>query len=131
MFLGGVEITPAAKSTNLVFVAEKELEEVRGSSKLYQEVDVQIANKEWTISVLALPGTYKPDFVFVLVGGFIILLATIGLAWWVYQNTNRVAKMNRLKAEAEAEKAALILESARKAADAERELNDFIAHEVI
>jgi signal transduction histidine kinase len=133
LFLGGVEITPAAakeKGADLVFVAEQELEDVRGASKLYQEMDVQIANKVWTISVLSLAGTYEPDYVFVVVGGVIILLASVGLAWWVHQNTNRVAKINRLKAEADAERASLILESARKAADAERELNDFIAHEV-
>lgn len=133
LFLGGVEITPsddAEKDANLEFVDEQELEEVRGASKLYQEIDVQIANKVWTISILSMDGTFEPDYVFVIVGGIIILLASIGLAWWVHQNTNRVAKINRLKAEAEAERASLILESARKAADAERELNDFIAHEV-
>lgn len=133
VFLGGVEITPsddAEQEADLVFVAEEELEDVRGDSKLYQEFDLQVANKVWTIAVLSLDGTFEPDHVFVVVGGLIIFVATIGLAWWVHQNTNRVAKMNRLKAEAESEKAALILESARKAADAERELNDFIAHEV-
>lgn len=132
LFLGGVKITPADnenQEADLEFVAEKLLEQVQGG-RLYREIDVQIANKVWTVSVDAIDGTYEPDYIFVVVGGVIILLATMGLAWWVHENTNRVAKINRLKAEAEAEKASLILESARKAADAERELNDFIAHEV-
>ncbi|CAB9514998.1 respiration control sensor protein ArcB [Seminavis robusta] len=138
LFLGGVKITTDGddteegedSSTTLEFVQEKELEEVQGSSHIYQEYDIEVANKLWTVSVLALDGTFKPDIVFVIVGGVFFFVATMGLAYWVHQNTHRVAKINRLKAEAEAEKAALIIESARKAAEAERELNDFIAHEV-
>jgi len=131
IFLGGVDITPArGQASELVFVEERELVELGGSSKLYREFDVTIANKQWTIAVLAVNGTYEPDLLFVILGGVIIVLVTIGLSWWVHINTLRVAKTNRLRAEAEAEKAVLILESARKAAEAERELNDFIAHEV-
>ena len=134
LFLGGVRITPSAQegsTADLQFLEEKLLEELRGpDGRLYREIDVQIANKVWTVSVLSRNDDFQADFVFVLVGGSIIFVATIGLAFWVHQNTKRVAKINRLKAEAEAEKASLILESARKAAEAERELNDFIAHEV-
>jgi hypothetical protein len=136
IFLGGVKITnlkkgQEANTTQLEFLEEMELEEVRGNAtRYYQEMDVEVANKVWTISVLAVEGTFKPDVAFVIVGGIIFLFATIGLAYWVHKNTYRVARINRFKSEAESEKAALILESARKAAQAERELNDFIAHEV-
>jgi CHASE1-domain containing sensor protein len=136
IFLGGVKITNAHvgkeyTSAELEFLAERELEDLRRDSKgYYHEMDVQIANKVWTISVMAVDGTFKPDVALVIVGGIIFLLATIGLAYWVHENTYRVARINRLKSEAEAERATLILEGARKAAEAERELNDFIAHEV-
>lgn len=41
-----------------------------------------------------------------------------------------MSKFNAMKAEAQSEKVALILENALQATHAERELNDFIAHEV-
>ena len=133
LFLGGVGITPSKKRDSqaaLEFLDVRELEELDGGAHLYREIDVPVANKIWTVVVVAPDDTFKADYAFVLVGGIIIFLATIGLAWWVNQNHKRMATMNRLKAESDSEKAALILESARKAAHAERELNDFIAHEV-
>jgi CheY-like chemotaxis protein len=45
-------------------------------------------------------------------------------------NYSREAKINEMRSAAESEKAALMLENAHKAAKIERELNDFIAHEV-
>ena len=133
-FLGAVRITPSTTAgdyaAKLEFLDERDLEALKRNAHLYQEIDVDAANKIWTVAVVAIDGTFQAEYIFVLVGGIIIFLATIGLAWWVHENTKRVAKMNRLKAESEAEKAALILESARKSAHAERELNDFIAHEV-
>jgi signal transduction histidine kinase len=68
--------------------------------------------------------------VFVLLGGIIIFVASCCLAWWVYASTKRVDQFNRLYSTAESEKATLILDNARRATKAERELNDFIAHEV-
>jgi hypothetical protein len=53
------------------------------------------------------------------------------VAWWVYASTKRVDQFNRLRSAAESEKATLILDNARRATKAERELNDFIAHEVL
>ena len=41
----------------------------------------------------------------------------------------RIDKFNALKAQVDAEKTRLILETSEQAAKAERELNDFIAHE--
>jgi len=131
VFLGGVKITPGQDNeAELEFLDESGLDGLEESTRYYREYQVNVANKVWTIAVLAVQDTFTPDIAFIVVGGVIILVATFGLSWWVNQNTKRVAKFNRLKAEGEAEKASLILESARKAADAERELNDFIAHEV-
>ena len=59
-----------------------------------------------------------------------IFVACICLALWVYANHKRVEKINEMSAEAEAEKAAIMVQSARRATKCERELNDFIAHEV-
>ena len=76
--------------------------------------------------MVAPENTYQANIVFVVLGGIIIFFASIFLALWVF----RITKITQLKAAVEAEKAALILDTARKATKAERELNDFIAHEV-
>jgi len=119
LFLGAVEIRPTSADGKFVadlrFLKEKELEDLQGSAKLYREFVVFAANKHWTVAVVAPEGSFEADYAFVLVGGVVIFLATTCLAFWVRQNTRRVASMNRLKAESEAEKAALILESARTA----------------
>jgi CHASE1-domain containing sensor protein len=129
IFLGGATIVPSGGNADLEFLPEVDLHSLRGG-RLYKETRIEVANKIWTISVSPSDGTFEPVLVFVITGGIIIFLATVALAGWVYVNMQRVAKFNRMQAEAEAEKAALILQSAKKAAEAERELNDFIAHEV-
>ena len=48
----------------------------------------------------------------------------------VHTDAGKVAKINRLKQEGEQERAQLMVDSANQAARAERELNDYVAHEV-
>lgn len=91
---------------------------------------VNAANKNWTIVVHTMEGDYKPTLVIEIIGGVIIFAASVCLAYWVYANSKRMDAFNRMRSQAEAERAALILENARQATKAERELNDFIAHEV-
>jgi CHASE1-domain containing sensor protein len=129
IFLGGAKIVPTEDKADLEFLPEVDLNSLRGG-RLYKEARIEVANKIWTISVSPSDGTFEPELVFVITGGIIICLATVALAGWVYVNTQRVAKFNIMQAEAEAEKAALVLQSAERATEAERELNDFIAHEV-
>ena len=97
---------------------------------LYHRQDIPVANRMWTITVVPVDGTYNPHLVFVILGGSIIFVAGLCLTLWVYANTARIRKFNAMKFESEAEKAKLILDNARQATRAERELNDFIAHEV-
>jgi signal transduction histidine kinase/CheY-like chemotaxis protein len=59
-----------------------------------------------------------------------IFLACGLLSIVVYVSMRRVGRMNEMKSQTEAENAALLVESAKASANAERELNDFIAHEV-
>jgi signal transduction histidine kinase/CheY-like chemotaxis protein len=59
-----------------------------------------------------------------------IFVACACLALWVLTSYHRETKINELRSAAEADKAAMLVENAHKAAKAERELNDFIAHEV-
>jgi signal transduction histidine kinase len=130
VFLGGVR----KYDGEITYLPEIELEELNGHRLLLQE-HVFSSNKKWTVTVSALAGTYEPSIKFVILGSVITLLASISLAVWVSNSARRMSKFNAMKAEAESEraeseKAALILENALQATKAERELNDFIAHEV-
>jgi signal transduction histidine kinase/CheY-like chemotaxis protein len=59
----------------------------------------------------------------IFAAGILIASGALFAAW-------RDKKMNELRSSAEAERAALIIENAHQSAMAERELNDFLAHEV-
>jgi len=131
--MGGAKvITDSSGATvELQFTQEVELEELNSRSyRLKTQQDIQVANRDWTVTVIAAKGTYQPHLAFIIVGGVIISIASIFLAIWVYTNSRRVTRYNQLKSQSEAEKASLILENAKRATKAERELNDFIAHEV-
>ena len=124
-FLGGVGM---GHDHVLYYIDETELQDVH-APLLYQD-HLHLTNKIWTITVTATMDTYKPNLTFVILGGLLVFLASICLGLWVHTNTQRTHKFNAMKAKVEGEKAALILENTRQAARAERELNDFIAHEV-
>lgn len=140
LFLGGVRVSANSSSASnnnnnikadprmLTFIPETRLSQVTRQHRYYKMVNVSAANKVWTVVVVAVDGTFQPQLVFVFLSSAMILLASAGLAYWNYSYTERVLKFNSIRAAAEAEKQALILESARQAAVAERELNDFIAY---
>lgn len=120
VFLGGAD-TCAIKG----FKAREEvsLAQLQSSHDMIEIDNIRIADRQWTIAVVPLPGTYEADLVFVILGGVIIFMATILLIIWSYTNMTKSAKFVQMKATAEAEKAAIILETAKKQAISERELN--------
>ena len=100
------------------------------TKRRYRERQIHIADRTWTVAVSALDNTFQPELVFVILGGCIIFMASVLCAFWFHTHMERMDKMNQLKAKAEAEKTTLILETTKQQALAERQLNDFIAHEV-
>ncbi|GAX12250.1 hypothetical protein FisN_1Hh181 [Fistulifera solaris] len=132
LFLGGAEVKPYGDHSGALLtpLPETTLTEIQKTSKLYFEENIRAANKVWTVSVLSIDDTFKPNVLFVSMGGTIVFLASLCLALWIFTHTRRVEQLNRMKADADAEKAKLILENAHEATRAERELNDFLAHEV-
>jgi signal transduction histidine kinase/CHASE1-domain containing sensor protein/CheY-like chemotaxis protein len=100
------------------------------SSRVYEETVDITPGGTWVVAVVPVDDTYKPYFALVLFGGTMILTAGVCIAAWYYTNARRDARLNEMRVASEAEKAALVVESAEKAALAERELNDFLAHEV-
>ena len=129
VFLGAAELTVDAVKSLPEQAYPDLVEEINESDLLYQDELVDAANKKWIVVVHSIPGTYNPDITFVVLGAVIIFVASIAIAYWMYSNTKRFAEYQRMRSVAEQEKAALVIDSARQATKAERELNDFIAHE--
>jgi len=85
---------------------------------------------EWTIYVFAAEGSYESDRTFVVTAGVLLFVLCVVLGIFIYGNIRRTQKLNELQAKAQQEKAMLVVQNAGKAAKRERDLNDFIAHEV-
>jgi signal transduction histidine kinase/CheY-like chemotaxis protein len=117
-----------------VFDEETDVEDLRRFKKTgmkwVHESSFPVASREWTVVVVADKGTFQPNLFFVILGSVLIFLASASLALGISVNHYRSVKINDIRADAKAEKATLMIENARKSARAERELNDFIAHEV-
>ena len=111
------------------------LDEIRRTSRLYFEETVSIADRQWTIAIIDVDGTYRADIVYVVLGSGLLFLCSLSVAAVVFSNLRsteyrRRARLRQVQLDAQAEKAALILDNAKQATAAERTLNDFIAHEV-
>jgi signal transduction histidine kinase len=130
----GASHGPESQSRVTVFDEETDIEDLRRFKKTgknwVQESSFPVASREWTVVVVADGSTFQPDFFFVILGSVLIFLASASLALGICVNHLRSVKINEIRADAKAEKAALMVENACKSARAERELNDFIAHEV-
>lgn len=134
-FLGAARALPqkGGIATRLQRIDEISLVDLRGSfgdkQHSFQAI-IPAANKEWIVVVTSVPGTFEEENAFVIAGGCILIVAAVGLAYWIWANAKREQQINDMKAAADAEHAALVIENAKQATKAERELNDFIAHEV-
>jgi signal transduction histidine kinase/CheY-like chemotaxis protein len=117
-----------------VFDEETDIEDLRRfkktGKKWVHESSFPVASREWTVVVVADNDSFQPDLLFVILGSVLIFLASASLALGISVNHRRSVKINDIRADAKAEKAIMMIENARKCARAERELNDFIAHEV-
>eukprot|EP00977_Amphora_coffeiformis_P011150 scaffold2661_cov166-Amphora_coffeaeformis.AAC.4 len=140
-FLGGawLQSTKAGETCDLgeciehrhAFLDEVELDDVHGRATRYLVTrNLKIASRQWTFVVLGENDAYDPDLFFVVFGSCLIVALTISLLVWIRSSSYREARLNGFRAQAEAEKAALLVQSAENTAVAQRELNDFIAHEV-
>eukprot|EP00522_Entomoneis_paludosa_P009722 CAMPEP_0172449970 /NCGR_PEP_ID=MMETSP1065-20121228/8521_1 /TAXON_ID=265537 /ORGANISM="Amphiprora paludosa, Strain CCMP125" /LENGTH=896 /DNA_ID=CAMNT_0013201733 /DNA_START=27 /DNA_END=2717 /DNA_ORIENTATION=- len=133
LFLGAARVVNQGlgQGALLVLIDEITLSDLRKSAPdLAVEEVIKAANKNWTVVVHAVDGTFEASHLIPVLGGCIIFVAAACLAYWVVLNTRRIEELNRMQAAADSERAALIIENANQAAKAERELNDFIAHEV-
>jgi CHASE1-domain containing sensor protein len=128
-YLGGVGVVYEDGSMNLTQLPEKQVSELPEFHDTHHtERRMQVADRQWILAIESVSGTFVPDILFVVIGGMIILSATIMLAFWFHAHMNRMSKLTKMRADAAAEKAALIVDTARKQANMERQLNEYIAH---
>jgi signal transduction histidine kinase/CheY-like chemotaxis protein len=120
IFLGGADVRVEHGNVSLNSIPETRLAD---TSSYFTRI-FQVADRNWTVSVV--PVDIPLDLVYIILGGSIIFVACIVAAIWFHAHGSRVAKMNELRSEAEKEKSKV----AEKQALLERELNEFIAHEV-
>ena len=129
-FLGGAIVRVTESGAEITITKATEIATLRASKNRLFEKKIIISSREWTVVIVAVKGTFEPKVTFVIMGGIIILVTCIALSVWVYMSMRRASKISTMKSKVQAEKALFILENATKSAKAERELNDFIAHEV-
>jgi len=91
---------------------------------------IDIANRRWTITIKDEHGSNPWRMFYVVLVGLVVFVAFLCLAIWVLATDRKNRTYSALKAQAAAERNALVLENANQAAQTERELNDFLAHEV-
>ena len=99
------------------------------TTSCYQRT-IEIANRKWTVTVLDEEDIDRHRLVFIRMIGVLVFAASVCLAVWVIANDRRNRTYSALKSKAATERNALVLENANRAAQTERELNDFLAHEV-
>jgi signal transduction histidine kinase len=125
LLVGGVEIQANGEHAN--YFSQRDLANFKKNSKLQFHKTISIANRYWEITVV---GECNLQIVLLLVGGFIMFMACASLAIWYVTSARREFLLNEAQSALQAEKAALIVKNAKMEVKAERELNDFVAHEV-
>ena len=89
-----------------------------------------ITSRQWTFVVISEEGSFQAELAFIILGAAPVLVASVGLAWWLHNSVRRAAQLDEVQKAAAAEKTAWIIHNANSVAKLERELNDFVAHEV-
>ena len=124
-FLGALAFDKHQSSSTFTELPECDLKSIpRPTSSRYYEQEMGVAGRKWTIVIVST--AYPVDLKFVVVGGTLILAASILCAASFYSHLARIAKLNEIKSKGERERA----EIARIQVARERHLNEFMAHEV-
>jgi signal transduction histidine kinase/CheY-like chemotaxis protein len=140
-FMGGVKVSPVDDQINylrestLEFqskISQDELLDKFDGLKMRKHVFIPLPEdtEEWTMFVFADEGSYHSDTTFVVTAAVLLFVLCLVLGFFIYGNIQRTQKLSQLQAIAQQEKAMLVVQNAGKAAKRERDLNDFIAHEV-
>ena len=106
-FLGAATYNIKNNETGISYPAEIVYEDLKSNyskNRFYEKV-IPIASGEWQVCVVPVDNTFKAQLGLVIFGECMILLATFGIAIWMYTNMKRVVGIYRAKVQAEAERA--------------------------
>ena len=141
VFMGAARLDLEKKATNadegdedkfvMSLLNEIPLDELKctADDKCYQKT-IDISNRKWTVTIVDEHGADKYRLIYVILVGLVVFIAFVCLGVWVLATDRKNRTYSTLKAQAAAERNSMVLENANKAAQTERELNDFLAHEV-
>ena len=132
-FLGGVDLDTCRDENDgdCVFFQDELLSELRKVHKKRQlEKRVRVAERDWLVVIDADENSFQPKTVHIIISSVVICLACIVLAFAIRRIQLRTSSIDTLKRQNQADKDRMKLEVAHNAMRAERELNDWCAHEV-
>ena len=92
--------------------------------------DIQIAQQTWRVLVVSEEDSFGVSASSTIIGGVLMVVACLFLVTWFLSNNQRQRKIHEVKLASDAEKAALVVQHAEESVQAERERNEFLAHEV-
>ena len=107
-----------AKTTSIPPLSYHEATSLETDYKL--QIPLTVANRHWTFVIVASKEAFSPDYTFIVIGASMIFVACISITFWLCADYRRLVKINQVKAASEAEKASLMVKSARVTARKER-----------
>ena len=126
VFLGAIDVRRGHQGVmQREPLPEVELVDIsRTSSTHFFTSEVSIADRRWTVVVTS--DEYQANLVYIIAGGTVVITSVLLMAIWFYSHLSRVARINQMRSEAQVQTA----RHARDQAVRERQLNEFMAHEV-
>jgi signal transduction histidine kinase len=103
---------------------------IQQSHDRFRVMTIFVGSRTWTVVVTGDNADYPVQLDYVILSAVMLLAGCACLALWIYTSEKRSAHLEEVRLRADAEKTDIVVKSARLAAQNERELNDFIAHEV-
>lgn len=124
-FLGGSEIRDCSSLScptqiDLKKIPETNLTDIPRQGAHYYENVLKIANRQWKVVVVPLDDRHDPELFYLILGGVLIFLAFLLLSVVFWRYLERMALINDIKNNAEAEKAEMAMGQVKR----ERHLNE-------
>lgn len=133
-YFGAADLCPTdgglVSANSIKFSHYDELLNNMDSSNKVRERVIPFGGAQWKTVVIGKAKHYGPDIFNAFLGGALIFVACVAIATWFVSSNIRDVQLQALKREADEELAALTIRNATEAARAERDLNEYLSHEV-
>jgi class 3 adenylate cyclase len=106
-FLGGAKVSRTdTDAASVEFVEEIEFDDLLDQETpvdIYTDI-IRIASSTWEVVVVPLDDTFQATFDLEILGGVLLFIGTLAVAFWLYTNMVRNNEINNIQARAEAER---------------------------